>query len=190
MAKAKTKAAAKAPAKPKTNLPAVQTAAPAAPVIGNFAIPAGLEVEARVTFQLRKWQADDPPITCQFVSAFKKKLPLRNEKPAIDPVTGEPVPRKQPPTVAEIIEYTTDGKGNWYSTGEVVELIVPTVLRGILEETYPPIAEGHAPAFVGKCFYITTKPKAANKNYRTFGLTLIAEPKVVGSAPPPAKAAE
>lgn len=183
MAKAKTKTAPKPAGK--SGVPALRDATPPAPapVVGNFAIPAGLDVEARVTFQLRKWQADDPPIVCMFVSAFKKKLPIRNEKPQIDPDTGLPVAKKQPPIVAEIVEYTTDGKGNWYSSGEVVELIVPTVLRGILEETYPPATEGAAPGFVGKCFYITTKPKAANKNYRTFGVTAIAEPKVVGMAP-------
>lgn len=189
MAKAKKAAPKKAALKDKTNLPALPQAHQST-TVGSMAIPAGLEVEQRVTFQLRKWQADDPPIVVKFVSSFKKKLPLRNEKPQLDPETGLPVAKKQPPIVAEIIEYVGDGKGNWYSTGEVMELIVPTVLRGVLEENYPPIAEGALPGFVDKCFFITTKPKATNKNYRTFGVTLIAEPKVVGHTPPAAKAAE
>lgn len=178
--KGASKKSAKKPAE-KKNLPDVLSNA-------SRALPPGLEVARRVTFSLRKWAPDAEPIVVTFCSAFKKKKPITGAGAnAIDPETGEPMAKKQPPIVAEIIEWKnvgTDTRPQWSSTGEVMELIIPAVLRGVLMEEYGPAKEDGEPLFVGRTFFITTTPKAINKNYRTFGLSEIRTPEM------PKKAAE
>jgi hypothetical protein len=181
MAKAKSSAPSrgKKPSKDKGGLPAI---APSI-ALGSAGVPEGLTVEHRVTLTQRKWRGADAPILVTILSPFKLKPKIANERAELDPETGKPKASKEPPTVCEILEWTMPDKGVFESTGELMELIMPTVLRKELMAAYPPLKEGALPGFCGKTFYLTTtvKQKPDGTNYRTFGITSVVLPKAAAT---------
>lgn len=71
--------------------------------------------------------------------------------------------RMEPATLLDVVNL---------ATGETdVQIIVPTVLKSILETDYP------EDTFVGKCFMITKLGKRAEKRYSEFEVAEIEEPK-------------
>lgn len=175
-AKKAAKKAAK-PSKEKAGLPAI---APTM-ALGTAGVPEGLTVEERVTMNQRKWRATDAPILCTILSPFKQKPKIVSERAELDPETGQPIAAKPAPIVCEILEWTPDAKvkGNFETSGEILELIMPTVLRKELSAKYPPMSDGGLPRFCGKTFYLTTtsKSKPDGTTYRTFGITAVTLPK-------------
>lgn len=87
---------------------------------------------------------------------------------------SEPDAKKKEPAT---LLFATD-----LESGEVGQVIVNTVLKGILTEEYP------EDTYVGKCFEITKNSRAAGRDYNTFKVIEIKDPRPAEKATPPAAA--
>lgn len=111
------------------------------------ATPFKFTVKKHVTLPLFKWENNKP---CY----YRFDGPIEQGKPIKEKV-GET--KKEPAYLAPVTNL---------ETGEQGEIILGTVLRGIMDEDYPDAA------YVGKCFELVQK-RITGKNYNSYGVTEI-----------------
>ncbi|MHB1097898.1 MAG: hypothetical protein ACYC3F_17200 [Gemmatimonadaceae bacterium] len=105
------------------------------------------KVKKHVTLPLFKWE-NNTPYYYRFDGPIAQGKPIKEK-------AGES--KKEPAFLASVTNL---------ATGEQGEIILGTVLRGILEDDYPEAA------YVGKCFELVQK-RITGKNYNSYGVTEI-----------------
>ena len=114
--------------------------------------PFKVEVKNRVTVPLSKWVYDVPKYV-KFEGAIFRGKEMKNTQNGA---------KMEPADLAFVVDLVTKMH---------VQIIVATVLRVNLKEAYP------QDGYIGKCFMLVQKPKAANKRYSEYEITEIVEPK-------------
>lgn len=136
--------------------------APAAPVGAGATVGAGFVVKKLVTLPLWKWQdgvAKFFKITSPIVlgKAVDDKRAKKDEGDESAPAGVKMAPAH----ICNVVNL---------ETAEVCQIIVGSVLKGNLEESYPNAS------YVGKCF-MSTQSKIEGKRYKGYSLAEIEEPK-------------
>lgn len=105
------------------------------------------KVKKHVTLPLFKWE-NNTPYYYRFDTAIAQGKPIKEK-------AGES--KKEPAYLAQVTNL---------QNGEQGEIILGTVLRGILDDDYP------EESYVGKCFELVQK-RITGKNYNSYGVTEI-----------------
>jgi len=113
----------------------------------STATPFKFTVKKHVTLPLFKWE-NNKPYYYRFDAAIEQGKPIKEKD-------GES--KKEPAYLAPVTNL---------ESGEQGEIILGTVLRGILDEDYPDAS------YVGKCFELVQK-RITGKNYNSYGVTEI-----------------
>lgn len=143
MAKARKKAASKGPV----------------PQVGGINLPAGFKQKRQVILPTLNITVGEPR-TLTFLEAMRvstMKQPEKNAraKPKKGAAAGESAAPMEPATVCPVRDE---------GTGELFNMLVPAVLKGNLEESYP------EQGYVGLTFYVDKLPKRPGKRYFDFRL--------------------
>jgi hypothetical protein len=113
--------------------------------------------------------ATDVPIYVYVEKAMYVGKDLDAKRAATDPNK----PKKEPATILEVTNL---------ATGEVGQLLVPAVVKGVFHDEYP------NDSYVGKCFGITKQTRQPGKQYDPYNVEEIEDPRP--SAPTNASGSE